>query len=70
VRRPRHEGLHAAGEGDDEGRAHRGGHVRDPCRQYLAAIRPADGMLALETMYFADEVREPADEIDNLPARS
>jgi DNA end-binding protein Ku len=39
-------------------------------KQYLAAIRPADGVLVLETMYFADEVREPADEIDNLPAKS
>jgi DNA end-binding protein Ku len=39
-------------------------------RQYLAAIRPAKDVLVLETMYFADEVREPADEVDNLPAKS
>jgi DNA end-binding protein Ku len=39
-------------------------------KQYLAAIRPADDVLVLETMYFADEVREPADEIDNLPAKT
>ncbi len=29
-------------------------------KQYLAAIRPRDGVLVLETMYFADEVRDPA----------
>lgn len=28
-------------------------------KQHLCAIRPYDGSLALETMYFADEVREP-----------
>src|SRR5699024_12396278 len=26
-------------------------------KQYLAAVRPQDGVLVLETMYFADEVR-------------
>jgi DNA end-binding protein Ku len=39
-------------------------------KQYLAAIRPSDGTLVLETMYFADEVRDPADGIDTLPVRS
>src|SRR3954454_517767 len=39
-------------------------------KQYLAAIRPADDLLVLETMYFADEVRDPADEVDNLPAKA
>ena len=39
-------------------------------KQYLAAIRPSDGVLLLETMYFADEVRDPGDVTDNLPARS
>src|SRR3954452_6268736 len=29
-------------------------------KQYLAAIRPHDGVLVLETMHFADEVRDPA----------
>ena len=38
-------------------------------KQYLAAIRPADDILVLETMYFADEVRDPTEGIDNLPAR-
>lgn len=41
-------------------------------RQYLAAIRPSgDGkVLVLETMYFADEVRDPAEELDQLPSRT
>ena len=39
-------------------------------KQYLAAIRPSDGTLVLETMYFADEVRDSGDGIDNLPVRS
>jgi DNA end-binding protein Ku len=30
-------------------------------RQYLGALRVRDGVLALERMYFADEVREPED---------
>lgn len=38
-------------------------------RQYLAAIRPQDGVLVLETMYFADEVRDPRKELDNLPGK-
>ncbi|MBW3610503.1 MAG: Ku protein [Actinomycetota bacterium] len=36
-------------------------------KQYLAAIRPARGALVLETMFFADEVRDPAHDIDDLP---
>jgi DNA end-binding protein Ku len=39
-------------------------------KQYLAAIRPRDGVLILETMYFADEVREPSKGIDQLPAKA
>ena len=39
-------------------------------KQYLAAIRPADGVLVLETMHFADEVRDPAEELDQLPAKT
>ena len=38
-------------------------------KEYLAAIRPHDGVLLLETMYFADEVRDPVKEIDALPAK-
>ena len=36
-------------------------------KQYLAALRPDGGVLALETMYFADEIRDPAKELDGLP---
>jgi DNA end-binding protein Ku len=37
-------------------------------KQYLAAIRAAAaGVLALETMFFADEVRDPREEIEDLP---
>lgn len=35
-------------------------------KEHLAAIRPMDGVLVLETMFFPDEVRG-IDEIDNLP---
>jgi DNA end-binding protein Ku len=37
-------------------------------KQYLAAVRPHDKVLILETMFFADEVRDPAEEIEQLPA--
>jgi DNA end-binding protein Ku len=36
-------------------------------KEYLVAIRPEDDVLALETMYFADEVRSPTNELPNLP---
>jgi len=36
-------------------------------KQHLVAIRPTRAVLALETMYFADEVRDPAKEIDSVP---
>lgn len=41
-------------------------------KQYLAAIRPSDdeNVLVLSTMYFADEVRDPAKELDGLPNRT
>jgi DNA end-binding protein Ku len=41
-------------------------------KQYLAAIRPSadEKVLVLETMYFADEVRNPTEEIDQLPANT
>ncbi|MBM0127218.1 non-homologous end joining protein Ku [Pimelobacter simplex] len=39
-------------------------------KQYLAAVRPQDGVLVLATMYFADEVRDPRKELDNLPRRA
>ena len=36
-------------------------------KEYLAAIRPKDDFLVLETMYFADEVRDPHEAIDRQP---
>jgi DNA end-binding protein Ku len=36
-------------------------------KQYLAAIRPREDVLVLETLFFSDEVRDPADSIENLP---
>jgi DNA end-binding protein Ku len=38
-------------------------------KQYLACIRPDGDLLALETMFFADEVRNPKQEIGNLPGK-
>ncbi len=37
-------------------------------KEYLCAIRPYDGVLALETMYFPDEVVEKAD-VPGVPER-
>ncbi|MFW5899111.1 MAG: Ku protein [Jiangellaceae bacterium] len=36
-------------------------------KEYLAAIRPADEVLILNTMYFADEVRDPRKTVGRLP---
>jgi DNA end-binding protein Ku len=38
-------------------------------KQYLAAIRPLDGVLAMSTMRFADEI-VPRSQIDDLPRRA
>ncbi|SHK50554.1 DNA end-binding protein Ku [Pseudonocardia thermophila] len=38
-------------------------------KQYLAAIRPDGDVLALETLHFADEVRDPHEELENLPSK-
>ncbi len=35
-------------------------------KEYLAAIRPSSGYLVLETLYFADEVRDPASVVGPL----
>ena len=35
--------------------------------QYLVAVRPDPRVLVLETMYFADEVRDPAKEVPGVP---
>ncbi len=37
-------------------------------KEHLVAIRPGDDVLMLETMYFEDEIRDPHEELDNLPA--
>jgi DNA end-binding protein Ku len=38
-------------------------------KEYLAAIRADGDLLVLETLFFADEVRDPHQEIDNLPGQ-
>lgn len=38
-------------------------------KEYLAAIRALNHVLVLNTMYFADEVREPGDTVGRLPGR-
>lgn len=43
------------------------GRVVIRTKEYLAAVRPLDGVLAMSTMLFADEVVDPA-ELDELPA--
>jgi DNA end-binding protein Ku len=39
-------------------------------KEYLATIRAQDKVLVLETMFFADEIRDPAKELDDLPGKS
>jgi DNA end-binding protein Ku len=39
-------------------------------KEYLAAIRPDRALLVLETMFFADEIRDPNEELDQLPSRA
>lgn len=36
-------------------------------KEYRAAIRPDDGVLALDTMFFADEILEPSEEFSSTP---
>ena len=38
-------------------------------KEYLTAIRPDGDLLVLETMFFADEVRDPHRELERLPGR-
>jgi len=38
-------------------------------KEYLAAVRADGDLLVLETLFFADEVRDPHEQIDNLPGR-
>ncbi|MGH3788480.1 MAG: Ku protein [Pseudonocardiaceae bacterium] len=39
-------------------------------KEYLTAIRADDDMLALHTLFFADEIRNPIDQLDTLPERT
>ncbi len=39
-------------------------------KQYLVAVRPEKNALVLETLLFADEVRDPVEEIDVLPVKA
>jgi DNA end-binding protein Ku len=39
-------------------------------KEYLAAIRADGKVLVLETMFFADEIRDPAEELGSLPAKT
>jgi DNA end-binding protein Ku len=39
-------------------------------KEYLAAVRADGDVLVLETLFFADEVRDPHKEIGNLPGRA
>ncbi len=36
-------------------------------KEYLVAVRPGDRLLALETMFFSDEIRDPRSEIEGVP---
>src|SRR5665213_2388779 len=36
-------------------------------KEHLVAIRPAEKVLMLETMFFEDEIRDPEEELDTLP---
>ncbi len=38
-------------------------------KEYLAAVRADGDVLVLETLFFADEVRDPHQQISNLPGR-
>jgi DNA end-binding protein Ku len=39
-------------------------------KEYLAAVRADGNLLVLETLLFADEVRDPHQQISNRPAGS
>lgn len=39
-------------------------------KEYLATIRADDKVLVLETMFFADEIRDPDEELGTLPRKS
>lgn len=39
-------------------------------KEYLAAVRADDQLLVLETMFFADEVRDPKETVDPMPGHA
>jgi DNA end-binding protein Ku len=39
-------------------------------KEYLVAVRPGQDALILDTMYFADEVRDPREEIGGIPVEA
>ncbi|MDA8313364.1 MAG: Ku protein [Actinomycetota bacterium] len=39
-------------------------------RQYLVAVRPRPDVLVVETLFYADEVRDPLEEIGSLPVEA
>jgi DNA end-binding protein Ku len=39
-------------------------------KEHLVAIRPADDVLILETMYFPAEIRTPSEELESLPEKA
>ncbi|MFD0403742.1 Ku protein [Kitasatospora sp. NPDC127116] len=39
-------------------------------KEYLTAVRSENGLLEPHTMHFADEVRDPRTEVDNLPEKA
>jgi DNA end-binding protein Ku len=38
-------------------------------KEHLVTVRPGDDVLIVETMYFADEIREPSEELETLPEK-
>lgn len=36
-------------------------------KEHLVAVRPGEDVLMVETMYFADEVREPSEQVETMP---
>jgi DNA end-binding protein Ku len=55
----------APGDARDQEGGHRDIGLRD--KEHLVAIRPAEKVLMLETMFFEDEIRDPEEELDTLP---
>ncbi|WP_404963084.1 Ku protein [Streptomyces sp. 147326] len=39
-------------------------------REYLVALKSEDGILTLHTLHWADEIRDPREEVPDLPAAS